>query len=130
MTPKSLRAIGPAAEILAQSEGLQAHGLSVRARMRQSTRATIDARISKIQIDDSALPPPTPEIEQERKVAIFDLLEDNSFALAARSDRPEASGPYHLLLAIRNKRLVFDVQTKTDRRSRNFTCRLALSGRW
>lgn len=33
MTPDALRAIGPAAERLAQSESLQAHGLSVRARL-------------------------------------------------------------------------------------------------
>ena len=33
MTPTSLAAIGPAAETLAHSEGLQAHGLSVRARL-------------------------------------------------------------------------------------------------
>ena len=33
MTPASLKAIGPAAETLAESEGLQAHGLSVRARL-------------------------------------------------------------------------------------------------
>lgn len=33
MTPKALAAIGPAAETLANSEGLQAHGLSVRARL-------------------------------------------------------------------------------------------------
>jgi histidinol dehydrogenase len=33
MTPEALKAIGPAAERLAQSEGLQAHGLSVRVRL-------------------------------------------------------------------------------------------------
>ena len=33
MTPASLAAIGPAAEVLAISEGLEAHGLSVRARL-------------------------------------------------------------------------------------------------
>ena len=33
MTPAALVAIGPAAEILAKSESLQAHGLSVRARL-------------------------------------------------------------------------------------------------
>jgi histidinol dehydrogenase len=33
MTPEALRAIGPAAETLAKSESLQAHGLSVRARL-------------------------------------------------------------------------------------------------
>lgn len=35
MTPAALRAIGPAAETLAKSESLQAHGLSVRARLDQ-----------------------------------------------------------------------------------------------
>ncbi len=35
MTPESLRAIGPAAETLAQSESLQAHGLSVTARLQR-----------------------------------------------------------------------------------------------
>ena len=33
MTPEALKAVGPAAETLAISEGLQAHGLSVRARL-------------------------------------------------------------------------------------------------
>lgn len=33
MTPEALRAIGPAAEVLAQSESLEAHGLSVTARL-------------------------------------------------------------------------------------------------
>ena len=41
-----------------------------------------------IELDDSALPPPTPEIEQERKVAIFDLLESNTFVLPERDGRP------------------------------------------
>ena len=34
MTPKALRAIGPAAEVLARSESLEAHGLSVTARLK------------------------------------------------------------------------------------------------
>ncbi len=68
-------------------------------------------RLIHIEIDDSALPPPTPEIEQERKVAIFDLLEDNSFALPGRDGQPSPSGPYSLILAIRERRLVFDIRT-------------------
>lgn len=66
-------------------------------------------RICHIEIDDSGLPVPTPEIEQERKVAVFDLLEDNSFALPARDGRAAPSGPYRLALAIRERRLVVDV---------------------
>lgn len=38
MTPDALHAIGPSAERLAQSESLQAHGLSVRARLDQLNR--------------------------------------------------------------------------------------------
>ena len=34
------------------------------------------SRICHIEIDESNLAPPTPEIEQERRVAVFDLLED------------------------------------------------------
>ena len=73
-----------------------------------------------IAIDDSALPPPTPEIEQERKVAIFDLLEDNSFALPLRDDRAMPDGPYKLLLAIRDKRLVFDLRTESEKPAAEF----------
>jgi uncharacterized protein (UPF0262 family) len=68
--------------------------------------------ICHIEIDDSGLPAPTPEIEQERKVAIFDLLEDNSFALPARDERDVPAAPYRLGLAIRERRLVFDVDTE------------------
>ncbi len=71
-------------------------------------------RLIHIAIDDSTLPPPTPEIEQERKVAIFDLLEANSFALPPRGDRAAPDGPYRLNLAIRDKRLVFDIRTEAE----------------
>lgn len=70
------------------------------------------SKITHIELDDAALPPPTPEIEQERKVAMFDLLEDNSFALPAREGRDVPEGPYHLRLAIVQKRLVFDIKTE------------------
>ena len=69
------------------------------------------SRISHIEIDDSGLPPPTPEIEQERRVAIFDLLEDNSFAPVGREGREVPTGPYRVKLAIRDRRLVFDIQS-------------------
>jgi uncharacterized protein (UPF0262 family) len=68
-----------------------------------------------VEIDDSGLPTPTPEIEQERKVAIFDLLEDNAFAIPARAGRAARPGPYRLKLAIRERRLVFDIRTRTDK---------------
>ncbi|SLN42005.1 UPF0262 family protein [Pseudooctadecabacter jejudonensis] len=67
------------------------------------------SKIIQIELDDSALPPPTPEIEQERKVAMFDLLEENSFVLPAREGRDVPVGPYRLGLSIRQKRLVFEI---------------------
>ncbi|MGL6211931.1 MAG: UPF0262 family protein [Paracoccaceae bacterium] len=77
-------------------------------------------RICHIQIDERGLVRPTPEIEQERKVAIFDLLEDNSFALPSREDRPTPPGPYRLGLAIREGRLVFDIATEDAARVGEF----------
>ena len=69
------------------------------------------SKIIHIELDDSALPPPTAEIEQERKVAMFDLLEDNSFVLPKRDDHVVPDGPYRLALSIRQKRLVFEIST-------------------
>jgi len=42
MTPEALAAIGPAAEILAKSESLEAHGLSVRSRLDKINRGGDD----------------------------------------------------------------------------------------
>jgi len=77
-------------------------------------------RISKIDIDDNSLPPPTPEIEQERKVAIFDLLETNTFSLPVRGGHRLPSGPFHLVLAIRDRRLVFDIRLECGDRVAEF----------
>ncbi|WP_108862096.1 UPF0262 family protein [Ruegeria sp. Alg231-54] len=77
-------------------------------------------RISYIELDDRNLPPPTPEIEQERKVAIYDLLEENSFALPVRDDRVVPDGPYRVQLSIRDKRLVFDIATEAEEKAAEF----------
>ena len=76
--------------------------------------------ICHIDIDTSGMPAPTPEIEQERKVAVFDLLEENSFVLPPREGREMPEGPYRLTLAIREKRLVFDVDTEDGREAAEF----------
>ena len=78
------------------------------------------SKIVQIDIDDSALAPPTPEIEQERRVAVFDLLEDNSFVVPERDERAVPEGPYRLHLAIRERRLVFDVQTEAEEPAAEF----------
>lgn len=78
------------------------------------------SHISHIELDDRNLPPPTPEIEQERRVAMFDLLEENSFDLPKRDDRLVPEGPYRVGLSIREKRLVFDIQTETEEKAAEF----------
>ena len=71
-------------------------------------------RICHIEIDEKGLARPTPEIEQERRVAIFYLLEENSFALPVREGREIPVGPYRVALAIRDGRLVFSIATETE----------------
>lgn len=77
-------------------------------------------RITHIELDDANLPPPTPEIEQERRVAMFDLMEENSFVLPAREDRLVPAGPYNVGLSIRDTRLVFDVMTEAREKAAEF----------
>ena len=76
--------------------------------------------ISKIELDDRNLPKPTPEIDQERKVAIFDLLESNSFTLPTPEEKTVQEGPYHLNLSIRERRLVFDLSTEAKTKAAEF----------
>ena len=72
------------------------------------------SKIIHIELDDSGLPAPTPEIEQERRVAMFDLLEQNSFDLPARDGREVPPGPYKVHLSIRERRLVFGIATEDE----------------
>ena len=68
--------------------------------------------LSNIELHDRNSPPPTPEIEQERKVAIFDLLEKNTFKIPEKVSGETINGPFNLNLAIKDKRLVFDLSTR------------------
>jgi uncharacterized protein (UPF0262 family) len=62
------------------------------------------ARLVGITLDERSTATQNPNIEHEREVAIFDILEGNSFALEGRDD-----GPYTLNLGIVEDRLVFIV---------------------
>ncbi|MDC1249133.1 UPF0262 family protein [Planktomarina sp.] len=76
--------------------------------------------ISDIQLDNRNLPSPTPEIDQERKLAIFDLLESNSFSLPINGDGNQNQGPYRLTISIKNRRLVFDITTEAKVKAAEF----------
>jgi uncharacterized protein (UPF0262 family) len=62
-------------------------------------------RIARIEIDEGSLAATSKDAEHERRVAIFDIIEANRFALVG-----EASGPYDLRLAGADGRLIFDVR--------------------
>ena len=66
-------------------------------------------RLMDITLNEEGLATPTPEIEQERKVAIYDLLEDNLFGL---EDERAPAGPYRLHIRVAEGRLVLEVATE------------------
>jgi uncharacterized protein (UPF0262 family) len=68
------------------------------------------ARLVAVEIDETGLPAPTPEIEQERRVAIWDLLEENSFLPRAPG---AADGPYRLVLAVRQGQIHLDIRDES-----------------
>ncbi|MBM3567663.1 MAG: UPF0262 family protein [Alphaproteobacteria bacterium] len=70
-------------------------------------------RIVKLTLDEASIGWRDADVDHERRVAIFDLIEHNSF-------RPEGlaeggDGPFHLRLAVAEGRLVFDIRDDSDR---------------
>lgn len=66
------------------------------------------ARLIAIVLDSQSIRRSNPNIDHEREVAIFDILDANTFMLEGRDD-----GPYRLTLGIVEDRLVFSVGTET-----------------
>jgi uncharacterized protein (UPF0262 family) len=62
-------------------------------------------RLVKVTLDEESIGRSSREIEHERAVAIYDLLEENSFSPVGHD-----GGPYALHLAITSNRLVFDIR--------------------
>ena len=62
-------------------------------------------RLVKVELDEESIGRSNPDVEHEREIAIYDLLEQNSFA-----PRGDERGPYALHLKIDGARLVFDIR--------------------
>ncbi|MCW5747651.1 MAG: UPF0262 family protein [Alphaproteobacteria bacterium] len=75
-------------------------------------------RVIDIVLDEDTMTARSAEVEHERKVAIFDLLEENQFALHG------ADGPYRLHLAVHDSRLLFDVRAENGRKLRDIVLSL------
>jgi uncharacterized protein (UPF0262 family) len=67
--------------------------------------AGMKRRLAAVVLDEESIGRSNPDVEHERRVAIYDLLEQNSFAPVGHE-----SGPYTLNLSINGNRLVFDIR--------------------
>jgi uncharacterized protein (UPF0262 family) len=63
-----------------------------------------EARIIDIELDERTIIWRNPDVEQERRIAIFDLLEQNRFAPAGHE------GPFRILLRVEDNRLAIDLK--------------------
>lgn len=64
-------------------------------------------RIIHIQLDEKSGVRRRPEVEQERAIAIFDILEENNFAPLG-----DDQGPYAVHLSVEDNRLLLDIRTQ------------------
>ncbi len=72
-----------------------------------------DQRLIDIALDSHSIFWRSADAEQERRVAVFDLLEQNSFAPIAAHEDPYA-GPFKLDLAVSEGRLVMTINRADD----------------
>jgi uncharacterized protein (UPF0262 family) len=70
-----------------------------------SADASLQDRIVRITLDERSVVRRSAEVEHERAVAIYDLIEESQFRLVENG-----SGPYSLHLSIEENRLVFDAR--------------------
>jgi len=65
-------------------------------------------RIARISLDEASIARRGPEIDHERAVAAYDLIESNRFELVGHE------GPYHLRLFVEENRLMLDIRGHAD----------------
>jgi len=62
-------------------------------------------RLVAITLDENSIGRSNPDVEHERAVAIYDLLEENTF-----TPQGDEGGPFALNLSVNGSRLVFDIR--------------------
>jgi uncharacterized protein (UPF0262 family) len=65
-----------------------------------------DPRIIDVELDERTIIWRNPDVEQERRIAIFDLLESNFFKPAGHE------GPFRILLRVEDNRLAIDLRNE------------------
>ena len=73
------------------------------------SKAVNKRRLVKVTLDEESIGRSNQDVEHEREVAIYDLLEQNSFAPVGHD-----GGPYILHLSINANRLVFDIREEDN----------------
>jgi uncharacterized protein (UPF0262 family) len=71
-----------------------------------ATAAESRDRLNEVILDEATIPRGATDLDHERAVAIFDLIEENSFGVPGRDD-----GPYRLMVSREESKLTFDVCT-------------------
>ena len=66
-------------------------------------------KLVAVRLDEASIGRGTPDQEHEREIAIYDLIEDNCFELPGHD-----GGPYTLVLALHDAKLVFDIRNGED----------------
>ena len=66
-------------------------------------------RIAQITLDENTVIRRSPDIEHERRIAIYDLLEANSFQPVG-----EFEGPYNVLMGMEENRLELNIRNPDD----------------
>ena len=66
-------------------------------------------RLFAVSFDDTSIDRGSADQEHERAIAIYDLVEENTFGVPERDD-----GPYSLRIGLTDARLTFDVRIASD----------------
>jgi len=75
--------------------------------------SSADFRIAHIALDEETIIWRNADVEQERRVAIFDLIEENTFK-PVRSASRGANGPFRLHLSVMDGRLAMEIRDKDE----------------
>ncbi|PPD45846.1 MAG: hypothetical protein CTY15_03055 [Methylocystis sp.] len=70
--------------------------------------ASAQNRLISVTLDENSIGRGSADQEHERAIAVYDLIEDNSFALVGHS-----GGPYALIISLMDAKLVFDVRDES-----------------
>jgi uncharacterized protein (UPF0262 family) len=74
--------------------------------MAPANPASPTQRLVAVTLDEASIGRSNPDVDHERAVAIYDLLEENVFSLDGHAD-----GPYALNLSLTENRLCFDIRS-------------------